>query len=202
MIKVRIILFGLMCVLFSSCNNEENQFPLDKRYWDIQDYKNVRLELRHRSVNDVKLPTFENPETRIIVEKLTDEQNFNIVLDDNELGLKHKNDVAESFFNEWTNMGKIYNATDRKDQYVYEKEMLAVWHFGLGLQLKYFKLGNDQIIKRADDPNSEGVRQSVNSNINTLIGNYIIYLDEVNNEKAYTSEGKEMLALGIEKYFV
>jgi len=98
-------------------------------------------------------------------------------------------------------MNNIYNALDRKDQYLYDKEMLAVWHFGLGLQLKYFKLGNDQIKENADDPNSSRVKNNINSNVSTLIKNYLIYLDEINNEKAFTEEGKIKLANGIDKYF-
>lgn len=98
-------------------------------------------------------------------------------------------------------MNKIYDALDRKDQYLYDKEKLAIWHFGLGLQLKYFKLGNDQIKENADDPNSSRVKNNINSNVNTLISNYLIYLDEINNEKAFTESGKDKLADGIDKYF-
>ena len=201
MTKIRIILIALISLTIISCNTEKHKFPLDKRYWDLNDYDDVVLELNYGYEADEKLPTFDDPETRIIVEKLTDQQNFSVVLDDNELGLKHRNDVAEKFFSEWKNMNNIYNALDRKDQYLYDKEMLAVWHFGLGLQLKYFKLGNDQIKENADDPNSSRVKNNINSNVSTLIKNYLIYLDEINNEKAFTEEGKIKLANGIDKYF-
>lgn len=199
--RINYILVAIMCITITNCKTEKHEFPLDKRYWDINDYDKVVLELNYGYENDEKLPTFDNPETRIIVEKLTDQQNFKVVLDDNELGVKHRNEVAEKFFSEWKDMTKIYNATDRKDQYLYDKEMIAVWHFGLGLQLKYFKLGNDQIIESADDPNSSRVKNNINSNVSTLIKNYMIYLDEINNEKAFTEEGKTKLAEGIEIYF-
>jgi hypothetical protein len=201
MTKIRIILIALIGFTLISCNTEKHKFPLDKRYWDLNDYDNVVWELNYNYEADEQLPTFDNPETRVIVEKLTDEQNFNIVLDDKELGLKHRNEVAEKFFNEWKDMNNIYDALDRKDQYLYDKEMLAVWHFGLGLQLKYFKLGNDQIKENADDPNSSRVNNNINSNVKTLISNYLIYLDEINNEKAFTESGKDKLADGIDKYF-
>lgn len=201
MIKIRIILFAIISITLTNCNTEKHKFPLDKRYWDLNDYDDAVLELNYGYEADEKLPTFDDPQTRIIVEKLTDQQNFNIVLDDNELGLKHRNNVAEKFFNEWKNMNNIYDALDRKDQYLYDKEMLAVWHFGLELQLKYFKLGNDQIKENADDPNSSRVKNNINSNIKTLINNYLIYLDEINNEKAFTESGKDKLADGIDKYF-
>lgn len=201
MTKIRIILFALISITLTNCNTEKHEFPLDKRYWDLNDYDKVVLELNYGYEADEKLPTFNDPQTRIIVEKLTDQQNFNIVLDDNELGIKHRNEVAEKFFSEWKDMNNIYDALDRKDQYLYDKEMLAVWHFGLGLQLKYFKLGNDQIKENADDPNSLRVKNNINSNVSTLIKNYLIYLDEINNEKAFTEDGKTKLANGIDKYF-
>lgn len=199
--KNRLILFAFISITLISCNTEKHEYPLDKRYWDLNDYDKAILELNYGYEVDEKLPTFDDPQTRVIVEKLTDQQNFNIVLDDNELGLKHRNEVAEKFFIEWKNMNNIYDALDRKDQYLYDKEMLAVWHFGLGLQLKYFKLGNDETKESADDPNSLRVKDIINSNVSTLIKNYLIYLDEINNEKAFTEEGKAKLAKGIDTYF-
>jgi hypothetical protein len=202
MTTIRLILAALICVTFTSCNSDKHEFPTDKRYWNLEDYNDVVLELNYAYADDEKLPTFDDPETRIIVEKLTDTQNFKIVLDDNELGLKYRNEFAEKFFSKWKDMNNIYNALDRKDQYVYDEEMLAVWHFGLSLQLRYFKLGNDQIQENADDPNSSGVKSTINSNVSTLIKNYLIYLDEINNEAAYTEKGKSKLADGIDKYFI
>ncbi len=201
MTKIRLTLLVIICITLTNCKTEKHEFPLDKRYWDLNDYDKVVLDLNFGYEADEKLPNFNDPQTRIIVEKLTDQQNFNIVLDDNELGLKHRNEVAEKFFSEWKDMNDIYDALDRKDQYLYDMEMLAVWHFGLGLQQKYFKLGNSQIKESADDPNSSRVKNNVSSNVRTLIANYLIYLDEVNNEKAFSEEGKTKLAEGINKYF-
>lgn len=201
MTKIKLIIFALISIILTNCNTEKHKFPIDKRYWDLNDYDKVIRKLKYGYEKDEALPTFGNPETRIIVEKLTDEQNFSIVLDDNELGLKYRNEVAEKFFSKWKDMNNIYDALDRKDQYLYDVEMLAVWQFGLGIQLKYFKLGNDQIKENADDPNSSRVRNNINSNINILIKNFQIYLDEINNENAFTESGKIKIADGIDKYF-
>jgi hypothetical protein len=201
MTKIKFILVALVFLTLTNCKTEKNEYPLDKRYWDTTDYKDVILNLRFGYEDDEKKPTFDNPEQRLIVQKLTDEQNFNIVLDDKELGLKHRNNVGSKFFDIFQDMSQIYNERNRKDNYVYDKEMLAVQHFGLGLQLSYFKLGNDNIKNNADDPNSSRVKNNINSNVKTLISNYNIYLDEINDEKAYTEEGKSKLALGIDKYF-
>ncbi|MCI2230412.1 hypothetical protein MC378_14630 [Polaribacter sp. MSW13] len=199
--KIKYFLLAFVCLILTNCETEKHEFPLDKRYWDTNDYDKVILELRYGYENDEKKPTFDNPEQRIVVEKLTDEQNFKIVLNDKELGLKHRNKVATEFFNHWKDMHQIYQATDRKDKYLYDLEMLAVWQYGLSLQLEYFKLGNDEIIESADDPNSSKVKNTINSNIQTLISNYIIYLDEINNEKSFSEKGKSKLASGINKYF-
>ncbi|EDP70754.1 hypothetical protein FBALC1_08343 [Flavobacteriales bacterium ALC-1] len=201
MTKIKYILIALVFTTLTNCRTEKNEYPLDKRYWDTTDYKDVILNLRFGYEDDEKKPTFDNPEQRIIVEKLTDEQNFKIVLKDNELGIKHRNAVATEFFERWKDMHQIYQATDRKDMYVYDIEMLAVWQYGLSLQLDYFKLGNEEILESADDPNSARVKNVINSNIRTLIDNYVIYLDEINEEKAFSDKGKTKLADGIDKYF-
>lgn len=201
MTKIRIILLIVICFTLTNCTTDKHKFPIDKRYWDTRDYAEVVRELNYGYESDEKLPSFDDPQTRIIVEKLTDAQNYAIVLDDKELGLKHRNEVGEAFFLRWKDMQDIYRATDRKDKYLYDKEMLAVWQFGLGLQLKYFKLGNDNILEGADDPNSARVKNQMNSNVNTLIKNYIIYLDIINDENSLSNEGKEKLSVGIDKYF-
>lgn len=201
MTRIKYILVAFVCLLMMNCTTIEHEFPLEKRYWDIVDYQDVIRELRFGYQQEEKLPTFKDPTNKIIVEKLTDQQNFNIVLTDSELGLNYKNDIATKFFNIWKDMTKIYKATNRKDEYLYDQEMLAVWHFGLGLQLRYFELGNEQIKMNADDPNVSSVTNSIHTNVNTLIANYLFYLDAVNEEKSYTKEGKAVFAKGIDTYF-
>ncbi len=201
MIRIKLIILGAILITFTNCKTGENKFPIDKRYWDLNDYDNIVRHLNYGYEKDEKLPSFDDPETKIIVKKLTDQENFKVVLEDKELGIKHRNNVAEKFFEEWKEMMKIYDSLDRKDKYLYDKEMLAVWQFGLALQLRYFKLGNDQIIENSDDPTSLVTKSNVKSNIKTLINNYQIYLDEVNNESAFTDSGIIKLAEGIDVYF-
>lgn len=186
--------------LFLSCNTE-NRFPTDKKYWDIEDYDYVVRELRFGFKPDEKLPTFDDPENKVIVEKLTDQNNFKVILDDEELGLKHKNEIGQKFFKVWQDMNDIYSQLDRKDIYLYEKERIEVFNFGMALQLRYFKLGNEEIKSKADDPNATNIQEVLNSNVNTLIGNYAFYLDEINNEKSYSNLGLDLIANGIDNYF-
>lgn len=199
--RIKPVVIAIFCLIVINCKEEKHAFPTEKRFWDIQDYRAANLELNYDYESDEKLPSFDDPQTRIIVEKLVDHENFKVVLEDKELGIKYRNEVAQKFFSQWKDMNKIYQATDLKDNYLYDKEQLAVFEFGLGLQLLYFKLGNDQIIERADDPNSKLIINKINSNIGTLIDNFNIYLDKINEEKAYSEEGKKMLAKGIDKYF-
>lgn len=174
---------------------------MEKRFWDTNDYRTVSVELNYGYEDDEKLPSFDDPDTRMIVEKLTDHENYKVVLDDQELGIKHRSGVAEEFFRQWKEMQDIYRARDVQDKYIYDKEMLAVWQFGLGLQLRYFKLGNDNILASSDDPNSNRTKTRVNGNIGTLISNFNLYLDEINNENAFSMEGKIFLAKGIDEFF-
>lgn len=192
----------LTLFLILSCNSIEDEYPVDKRYWDSEDYKVVVRQLRFGIEPDEKIPGLATPDKRIVFEKLVDEQNYQVVLDDKELGTRYRSEVASEFFNRWKDMNQIYRARDRRDQYIYDKELVKVWHFGLGLQLRYFKLGNDLIKDNADDPDSRKVNRDTRSNIQTLISNYNIYLDEINKEDAFSEEGKKYLSDGIETYFI
>lgn len=195
-------LYLFVFFMIFSCNTIEDTYPISKRYWDNDDYKNVVRELRFGIEPDEKIPSLATPDKRVVFEKLVDEQNYKIVLDDKELGTKYKSEIASEFFNRWRDMNQIYRATDRKDQYIYDRELVKVWHFGLGLQLRYFKLGNDLMKDNADDPNSGKVNRETSSNIQTLISNYNIYMDEINKEDAFSEEGKKLLSDGFENYFL
>lgn len=198
--KIKIFLCALACITLTNCETEE-RFPLSKRYWDIKDYEAVVNELKFGYKSDEKLPTLDDPETRLIVEKLTDRQNFTVVLGDKELGISYKNEVAEAFFKSWRLLNSVYTELDRKDNYIYDKEMLAVYHFGLDLQLRYFELGNEEIRVNSDDPNSDEVKATTGSNINILVKNFTNYLDYVNEEKRLSEKGQQIYAEGIKTYF-
>ena len=185
-----IILSSLFLVV--SCSDINNKFPTEKRYWSIEDYENVVRELKYNYKPDEPLPSFDDSETRIIIEKLTEEENFKVVLNDNELGLSHKNENAQRFFDIWRDLNEIYSPMDKKDTYVYEKEFLEIWKFGLQLQQDYFKLGNEQIIENSD--NSESVKEVLSSNTQILINNSIIYLDVIANEKKFTPNSKKIIS--------
>lgn len=193
-----LILF--ICFIFSNCTSN-SKYPTDKRYWTPEDYSTVIYHLTYGIEPDEKLPTFADPSTSIVIKKLTDHENYKVVLEDKELGLNHRNEVASSFFSKVKDMQEIYSVIDRKDKFVYENEMLEVYKFSLGLQLLYFKLGNDEIIKNADDPNSNHVKRVTTDNIQSLISNYNLYLNKIKEEDAFSDDGKRGYAEGITEYF-
>lgn len=192
----------LLAILFTNCNSKSHNFPpIEKRYWTVEDFENAVNEIMYNYKDDEELPTFNNVETAPILNKILDTENFKVILLDNELGLKYKSEVGEKFFETWRNINNRYSDLDRKDKYIYENEHIAVNNFGLELQLHYFKIGNEEIINRTEDPNSKKIKDILDSNINTLINNYILHLDEINNENSYSDIGKKQLAERIDKYF-
>jgi hypothetical protein len=198
---INVIILFISCLAILSCEKKNEAFPLDKKYWDTEDYKSVVLELKYRTNPDEKLPNLDDPETKQIVEKFTDQENFKVILDDDKLGLKHKNEMANEFFDIWKDMVPIYSATNREDKYIYEMEYLNIFKFGLALQLRYFKLGNDNIIENADDKEDSSTQSDIDRNVRALINNYNIYLDEIDNENAYSPNGLKAYSEGMDTYF-
>ncbi len=200
MLKIKLVFLVLLNIIIISCAEKKSRFPVEARYWTPEDYRMVIQELRF-APDDEELPMFDNPETRLVVQKLTDDQNYMVVLDDKELGLKYKTEVGERFFNHLNDMNSIYTKMNRKDKYLYEKELIAVMKFGLGLQLKCFELWNKHVLEFSDDPTSYSSQNTIERNTGRLIKNYQLYFDEINNEKAFSPEGIKLYSQGIDNYF-
>lgn len=184
-----------------SCTTTEHNFPIEKRFWTPEDYDITIKEIRYGYKPDEEIPSFSNPETAIVIKKLVDPENFKVIVNDKELGSKYKNEVLSQYFDEWLDMMKIYTQTDRKDMYVYEKEYLSCWHYGLNLQLDYFGIGIENAKKSFDDPNSYSAKVNSQSNSNIVVKNFLIYLDLINEENSFSNKGKLKMSDGINKYF-
>lgn len=195
--------FLLITILLISCNEKSshNYPPLDKRYWTIEDFENASREIQYNYSGEDELPNFKNSETKPILDKLLDTNNFKVVLEDNELGIKYRNEIATRFFEAWRNISNTYSSLDKKDKYIYEDEHIAVINYGLELQLYYFKLGNEEIKKSSEDPNYSNVQNTIKSNVNILVNNFLNFLDEINNEDSYSNNGKVLFANTIDKNF-
>ncbi len=200
MIKLRLIFTTIICLIFVNCEIK-NDFPTDKRFWEANDYKEIIKTLKYSYKPDERLPSFNDPETRIVIEKLTDHQNFNIILDDDELGISYRDNFADAFFKNLDDMNQIYRAIDRKDHYLYEIELLRVHQFIIAFHLKSYKTGKIEILEITDDPDSNETKNLLKSNEWKLIENFKNYLNELKFERSFSEKGKALLAKGIDVYF-
>ncbi|GAB5527784.1 MAG: hypothetical protein Roseis2KO_56560 [Roseivirga sp.] len=187
--------------MLTACGGIQSKYPLDKQYWNPDDYDEVLRLVRFDTPGDERFPEFENQETSPIIRKLVDHQNFLVILTDETLGLSYRNNISDDFFDHYKTMANTYRVTNEKDEFVYDDELIEIQKFGLDLQLHYFKLGNDRISKEADDPEAYNIKSLLSSNLRTVFSNYNNYLDLINNEKAFTSASLEAYAAGIDKWF-
>jgi len=194
-------LFLAISILFivSSCGSDDSnaKFHLEKRYWDLSDYETAIFLIKGSQDG---YPRYGSNKAAVFT-KLIDTSNFSVVMSDNSLGLKHRNEFSQKMFDYYRSMHDVYSTIDNRDKYVYPMELVDVMIFGLDLQRHYFKLGNDKIIKEADNPDSEEIKALIRSNDQILVGNYVIYLDCINRETALSSEAISKYAIGIDKYF-
>ncbi len=193
--------FLLLLIFISifSCNKKDSEYPLEKRYWTVNDYQNVIRHIKY-GLKPNQIPTFNNPENKIVVEKLVDQNNYAVILDDKELGINYKHEIAEEYFRVWQDLLTIYDDFDKQDKYQFEEEYLKAWHFGLNLQIKYFSLGNESIKKGSDESDSFYTNSTIKSNHKTLIENFNIYLDKLNNEDSFSTKGIILFNYGIKKH--
>jgi hypothetical protein len=129
-----------------------------------------------------------------------DPQNYLVVVNDTELGLNYKNDVVDEFFQQYKDLNDFYSGMDVQDKYVYAEELVAIEKFGLGLQIHYFRLGNERIIENSDAPDSEGTKNILTSNKRTIVRNFNLYLENIKDEKRFSTFAP-LLADGITMHF-
>ncbi len=174
---------------------------MEKRYWGPDEYDKAIFTIRYKTPKGQRLPEFSDPETSAVLKKLFDPQNFIVTLSDENLGLSHRNNVAEEYFKEIRDLPKAYSAMDREDKFIYGMELIESYKFLLHLELYYFDLGNQNIIKNSDDPNSTEVKRLLSSNVRTLYKNFNNYLDYVNNESSFSEDELISYSEGLKKYF-
>ncbi|WP_422362273.1 hypothetical protein [Reichenbachiella sp.] len=195
-----ITLFIVLGTLLS-CSGTGSRFPMEKRFWTPEDYENVFREIRFNTPEGERFPELKNPETSTIFKKLVDRDNFEAVLGDDQLGINHRNNVASDFFNVFRQFTELYYKTDRQDKFVYGRELIEIYKFGLDLQIYYFKIGNDNILKEADDPSSSSVKNVIASNVKTVYKNFNNYLDYTNNESGFSEDAIIAYCEGLDNAF-
>jgi hypothetical protein len=199
LIGVNILIAFSLMFLFSRCS-KESKFPTEKRFWTTEDYSEVIRIIGYRTPEGEEYPRFSNSETEFVIRKLLDKTNYEVVLDDPELGMNYKNEVAQKFFEQYRDLVQHYAIMDIQDKYIYPEELIEIEKFGLDLQIKYFKIGNDRIKEQSDSPESERTLEVLKSNEQTIIKNFNGYLDNINDEKSF-GEYAPNLAEGISVYF-
>jgi hypothetical protein len=187
-------LFVIPLILLISC---QGRFPTDKRYWDTNDYYQVIREIEYKTPKGEEYPRFSNPETAVVIHKLLDPENYKVILEDPELGVKYKSEISTEFFDRYKNLVEVYSTMDQQDNYVYADELAEIFKFGLGLQILYFKLGNDHIREESD---SQENRRIMRQNEQTLVNNYTLFLNNI-KESRFGPSGSARLADAIETHF-
>lgn len=189
--KMKSLLAILFCVSMFAC---ESRFPTEKRFWGPDDYKKVWYELNFETPKDEEYPRFSNPETAVVVRKIVDPQNYEVILDDTELGLNYRSEVGQDFFEHIQDVTDLYGGMDVQDKFIYPEERAEMEKFFLGFQIVYFRVGNENIASRSDD------KSTIRRNEQTVIGNFNSYFEELRREKAY-GEYAPNLAEGITTHF-
>src|SRR5690606_39783920 len=62
-------------------------------------------------------------------------------------------------------------------------------------------LDKDEILENADSPDSENVKSTIRSNTDAIVSNYGFYLNLLDSEKAFSTDGLNEIARGISTYF-
>ncbi len=197
--KAVINLLLLLSILINfSCSHEEEKYPISKPYWDYTDYGAAIWELNN--AQDEKLPTYDDPETAPILKKILDRSNYEVVLNDNSLGKKYKNELASKYWDNLKNLSEPYSQLNRQDHYLYEKEFILTTKFFLGFQPVYFESYIELARETAED--MESVQPNIDSNVQILFDNYTNYLDYFNFETRFSEQGITSLGEGLSEYFI
>jgi hypothetical protein len=198
-----VVLFFALITLLISCGDDSSSaaFPLERKYWTTEDYRDVNSELSSLKFNEKELPNLDNPKTAPIFKKIVDTTNFSIVASDDQLGIKHRSKFTSDMFDQYKELVSTYSGIDRKDKYQYPVEFVEILKFGLALQVYYIKTTNENNIKTADDPQSEEVVNLVRRNEDVLIGNYNLYLDYINYEDRFNDDALSSYSEGLKVFF-
>lgn len=198
----QLLIFLITYSVLTSCGDKiTNAFPIEKKYWTPEDYQTVNEELSELKYNNKELPNLDNPKTVAIFKKIVDTSNFSVVANDNQLGLQHRKEFLSNLFDEYKRLVGAYSETDRSDKYKYPLELTEIEKFGLAFQVYYIGIGNQEIIKTADDPNAPDVVDIVNKNKNILIDNYNLYLEYVNYEDRFNERSLISYSQGLQDFF-
>lgn len=196
-------LLAIIFTIFSfSCKQKlPDNYHMDKRYWDISDYSSAITQIKYITPKEEGLPRLSDPLTAPVFNKLVDKENVSVVLGDEQLGIKHRNELAQKYFNFSKDIINIYQVLDIQDKFVYPIELVKAIEFGLHTQLLYFKLGNDEIIKDAINPENADVKHVIVRNEQIVANNFNIYIEFLTNEDAFNDAALKEYSTLLLTYF-
>ena len=181
-------IIGILSILMFviSCGPKlPDNYHMDKKYWDTEDYDAALRYMKYTLKEEEGYPRLSDSLTAPVFNKLIDKQNVSIVLEDEQLGLKHRDEVAQKFFDVSKDLFKIYQVIDIQDKFVYPVELVRVIDFGLYTQILYFRIGNDAIIKDSVNPDDSDTKRVLKRNEQTIADNFNIYLELLAKEDAF-----------------
>lgn len=194
-------LVSLFLLLFNCKSKLPDNYHMDKKFWDIEDYNAAIRQIRYLTPEEEGLPRLSDPITAPVFMKLVDKQNVSIILEDDQLGLKHRSEVAEDYFYAAREIFELYQVLDIQDKYVYPVELVMVLEFNMHTQLLYFKLGNEDIIKDAVNPDDPDVKRVVRNNEQRIADNFNLDIEFLAREDALNDEAIKMYAEIINVYY-
>lgn len=186
----RFLLVLALSILMISCESGPDYnalYRMEKPFWDVDDYANAIGKIQGTAPG-TKKPSYGVPETAPVFTRLVNTENVSLITEDEALGVQHRADFAEGMFHRGQDMLTAYSTQDQEDKFEYPDELVDVIRFNLYTQMQYFDLGNQNILKQADDPSEERIKNMISGNEQTLVGNFVLYLDYVDDEKAFTAD--------------
>lgn len=193
---------AIIAMITINCNQKlPDKFHMEKRYWDPSDYQAALGQLKYGTSSEEGYPRLSDPFTAPVYNKLVDLNNVSVILEDETLGLKYRNEMSQKFFDYSQDIRKLYQKIDIQDKFIYPVELVGAIEFGLGTQLLYFKVGNDQIIKNAVNPNAKDIKRIINRNEQIIADNFKNDIEFLTKEDSFTDEALKQYAKIINKYF-
>ncbi len=181
--------FIIVSVLLISCKSKLSEnYHMDKKYWDIPDYEAAISQIKYYNPKEEGNPRLSDPNTVDVFKKLIDSENVSIVLQDNQLGLTHRKEKAQKFFDLSKEIQGIYQELDPQDKFVYPVELVRSIKFSLNTQLLYFKVSNEAMIKNSLNPEDEELVRIVKANEQTAVNNFNLYIEFLTKEDAFNDE--------------
>lgn len=168
--------------------------------WGPQDYDDILYNIRMNCEPD-DYPQFDNPISSRIIKKLVDPRNFEHILNDTTLGIVHRSQEADQFFERTNELNQLYSIRDEKDQFVYDQELVSILIFSLDFFTENARITLANLDELVGDPESLAYQQASDETHQILIHNFEIYLDYIHAESAFGHEAIKQYTDGIDQHF-